>query len=153
MGVWIMAGITFREAARKKILWTALLAGAAFLLVFGIGLKFQAGDFFEDTLPVCDAYLMTQILHDWSDHEADKILKGIRRSAPPHAKLLIGEFVIPEDGKPSWTLFVDLIMLGELTGKERTQAEFRGLLAESGFRLDRVIDAGFNTFLLESSVV
>ena len=30
MGVWIMAGITFREAARKKILWTALLAGAAF---------------------------------------------------------------------------------------------------------------------------
>jgi len=96
---------------------------------------------------------MTQILHDWSDHEADKILKGIRRSAPPHAKLLIGEFVIPEDGKPSWTLFVDLIMLGELTGKERTQAEFRGLLAESGFRLDRVIDVGFNTFLLESSVV
>ena len=116
-------------------------------------LKFQAGNFFEDTLPVCDAYLMTQILHDWSDHEADKILKGIRRSAPPHAKLLIGEFVIPEDGKPSWTLFVDLIMLGELTGKERTQAEFRGLLAESGFRLDRVIDVGFNTFLLESSVV
>ena len=30
MGVWIMAGITFREAARKKILWTALLAGVAF---------------------------------------------------------------------------------------------------------------------------
>jgi hypothetical protein len=116
-------------------------------------LKLQAGNFFEDTLPVCDAYLMTQILHDWSDHEADKILKGIRRSAPPHAKLLIGEFVIPEDGKPSWTLFVDLIMLGELTGKERTQAEFRGLLAESGFRLDRIIDVGFNTFLLESSVV
>ena len=24
MGTWIMAGITFREAARKKILWTAL---------------------------------------------------------------------------------------------------------------------------------
>jgi len=45
MGVWIMAGITFREAARKKILWTALLAGVAFLLVFGIGLRFQVGDF------------------------------------------------------------------------------------------------------------
>ena len=45
MGVWIMAGITFREAARKKILWTALLAGAAFLLVFGIGLHYQVGDF------------------------------------------------------------------------------------------------------------
>ena len=51
MGVWIMAGITFREAARKKILWTALLAGAAFLLVFGIGLQFQIGDFRHSSVP------------------------------------------------------------------------------------------------------
>src|SRR5260370_27801353 len=51
MGVWIMAGITFREAARKKILWTALLAGAAFLLVFGIGLHFQVGDFRNSAVP------------------------------------------------------------------------------------------------------
>src|ERR1700688_3081821 len=51
MGVWIMAGITFREAARKKILWTALLAGAAFLLVFGIGLRFQVGDFRNSAVP------------------------------------------------------------------------------------------------------
>ena len=116
-------------------------------------LKIQAGNFFEDTLPVCDAYLMMQTLHDWSDHEADKILKAIRRSAPPHAKLLLAEWLIPEDGKPSWTLFVDLIMLGELTGKERSQLEFRELLAEGGFRRDRVIDVGFNTFILESSVI
>ena len=51
MGVWIMAGITFREAAPKKILWTALLAGAAFLLVFGIGLHFQVGDFRNSSVP------------------------------------------------------------------------------------------------------
>jgi Cu-processing system permease protein len=51
MGVWIMAGITFREAARKKILWTALLAGGGFLLVFGLGLHFQAGDFRNSAVP------------------------------------------------------------------------------------------------------
>lgn len=45
MGAWIMAGVTFREAARKKILWTALFAGGGFLLVFGIGLHIQMGDF------------------------------------------------------------------------------------------------------------
>jgi hypothetical protein len=115
-------------------------------------LKLQAGNFFEDTLPVCDAYVMMQILHDWSDPEADKILKAIRRSAPPNAKLLLAEWLIPEDGMPSWTLFADLLMLGELTGKERSRAEFKELLAESGFRLDRVIDVGLSTFVLESSV-
>jgi len=45
MGVWIMAGVTFREAARKKMLWMALAAGAAFLILFGTGLHFQAKDF------------------------------------------------------------------------------------------------------------
>jgi ABC-2 type transport system permease protein len=45
MGVWIMAGVTFREAARKKMLWMALAAGGAFLVLFGTGLHFQARDF------------------------------------------------------------------------------------------------------------
>jgi Cu-processing system permease protein len=45
MGCWIMAAITFREAARKKILWTALAAGLGFLAVFGLGLRYQMEDF------------------------------------------------------------------------------------------------------------
>ena len=45
MGVWIMAGVTFQEAARKKMLWMALAAGAAFLILFATGLHFQAKDF------------------------------------------------------------------------------------------------------------
>jgi ABC-2 type transport system permease protein len=45
MGVWIMAGVTFRESARRKILWTALLAGLAFLALFGLGLHYQIADF------------------------------------------------------------------------------------------------------------
>jgi ABC-2 type transport system permease protein len=67
MGLWIMAGITFREAARKKILWTALIAGAAFLLVFGIGLYIQVGDFRTSRVPpflryqIVSAMLMTTL--------------------------------------------------------------------------------------------
>ena len=59
MGAWIMAGITFREAARKKILWTAFIAGIGFLLVFGIGLYFQVEDFRKSTVP---PFLRYQIL-------------------------------------------------------------------------------------------
>jgi Cu-processing system permease protein len=45
MGLLIMAGVTFREAARRKILWTALGAGVAFLAIFAVGLHYQISDF------------------------------------------------------------------------------------------------------------
>jgi ABC-type transport system involved in multi-copper enzyme maturation permease subunit len=44
MGAWIMAGVTFREAARKKVLWMALAAGVGFLSLFATGLYFQLKD-------------------------------------------------------------------------------------------------------------
>jgi hypothetical protein len=116
-------------------------------------MTFHPGNFFEDTLPVCDAYLMKVIIHDWGDAEAARILQAVRRSSPVHAKLLLAEFLIPENKEPNWTLFIDLLMLGELTGKERTQTEFANLLDKSGFRLDRVIDAGMHTYVLEASIV
>ncbi|HEX7363508.1 MAG TPA: ABC transporter permease [Bryobacteraceae bacterium] len=43
--IGIMAAITFREAARKKVLWMALAAGVAFLVLFATGLHFQIGAF------------------------------------------------------------------------------------------------------------
>jgi Cu-processing system permease protein len=45
MRIWIMAGATFREAARKKLAFMALLAGGAFLALFAIGLHFQLAAF------------------------------------------------------------------------------------------------------------
>jgi hypothetical protein len=40
---------------------------------------FQAGDFFKDALPVCDAYLIMEVIHDWNDADSVAILKAIRR--------------------------------------------------------------------------
>jgi Cu-processing system permease protein len=42
MGMWVMAVVTFREAARKKVLWMALVAGVGFLALFATGMHFQA---------------------------------------------------------------------------------------------------------------
>ena len=44
-GLVIMAGITCREAARRRILWTALVAGALLLIVFAVALKLQVLEF------------------------------------------------------------------------------------------------------------
>src|SRR5262249_21383358 len=37
-----IAGLPFKEAASKKLLWMALLVGAAFLLLFGLGEHYQS---------------------------------------------------------------------------------------------------------------
>jgi ABC-type transport system involved in multi-copper enzyme maturation permease subunit len=44
-GIWIMAGITFREAARRKILWTAMIAGGLLLAIFAVALHLQVDEF------------------------------------------------------------------------------------------------------------
>ena len=52
MAVWVLAGVTFREAARKKMLWMALAAGLAFLALFSTGLHFQMKDLAGHPIPL-----------------------------------------------------------------------------------------------------
>lgn len=44
-GILTMAGVTFREAARRRILWTALVAGALLLGIFAVALRLQVLEF------------------------------------------------------------------------------------------------------------
>jgi Cu-processing system permease protein len=57
--LWVIASITFREAARKKLLWTALVVGLGFLIVFGGALYYQVSDFRAGNMP---PFLRYQIL-------------------------------------------------------------------------------------------
>jgi ABC-type transport system involved in multi-copper enzyme maturation permease subunit len=43
--VGIMASVTLREAARRRILWTALAAAALLLAIFGVALRLQVLEF------------------------------------------------------------------------------------------------------------
>src|SRR5260370_28149234 len=51
MNIWIITRVTLLEASRRKILWTALLAGAAFLTLFGIGMHYQVKDLQGSRIP------------------------------------------------------------------------------------------------------
>lgn len=43
--VLLMAGVTLREAARRRILWTALVAGGLLLVVFAVAMHLQVLEF------------------------------------------------------------------------------------------------------------
>ena len=95
-------------------------------------IEFVAGSFFE-RVPEGDAYVLSAIIHDWDDERATAILRTIREAAPPHARLLITESVIPPGNEPEGAKWLDLLMLVLAGGRERTEPQWRALLEGAGF--------------------
>lgn len=97
------------------------------------------GNFFQSVPPGADAYLMRHIIHDWDDAKATTILKNVHQAMGKGSKLLLIEGVVPPGNGPSFTKLLDLTMLVIPGGKERTEAEYRDLLKQAGFRLARIV--------------
>jgi hypothetical protein len=109
-----------------------------------------SGDFFRDEIPPCDAYILANVLHDWSDDEAVAILNKIKSTAPASAKFLIMETVLQEQGTNDLMIDVDTEMLVLTTGRERTQIEWDEILEKGGLRMERCIDLGGHTAIMET---
>jgi orsellinic acid C2-O-methyltransferase len=113
-------------------------------------------DFFESASQGGDAYILKHIIHDWNDEQSTTILRNIRQVVKADGRLLLIEAVLPakvDTSDPAWMAVMgDLNMLVNTGGRERTEDEFRDLLAASGFRLERVIpaEAPWPLYVLES---
>jgi hypothetical protein len=112
-----------------------------------------AGDFFVDALPVADAYVLMEVLHDWADQQCITILNAIRRAALANSTLLIVEGVIPKERTDPRALTLDIIMLTVTGGRERTAAQFSALLDRAGFHFNRVIDTASPMRIVEARLI
>jgi hypothetical protein len=93
----------------------------------------RPGDLFGD-VPPADAYVLAQVLHDWDDEHASRILRGLRRAAPPGARLFVLTLLIPEGGGAHPAKTADIGMMALFGGgRERTEAELRDLLTGAGW--------------------
>jgi hypothetical protein len=99
----------------------------------------ETGSFFERVPAGGNAYLLSHIIHDWSEPQCLTILKHCREAMGPDGRLLIVETVLPEGDAPHQGKLQDLVMLVFPGGQERTEAEYRELLGKAGFRLNRVV--------------
>ena len=106
-------------------------------------------DFFKDIPSGSDAYLLSNILHDWSDEQCQIILRNCHRAMNTESKLLIVEMVILPGNKPSIAKLLDLEMMVITGGRERTETEYRELLQSSGFTLSRIIPTEESICILE----
>jgi hypothetical protein len=106
-------------------------------------------DFFKNIPSGGDAYLMSNILHDWSDEQCHLILTTCHRAMKAGSRLLVMEMVIPPGNEPSIAKLLDLEMLVITGGRERTEAEFKDMLEASGFKLSRIIPTMENVYIIE----
>ncbi len=97
------------------------------------------GDFFDIVPAGADAYLLSRVLHDWNDDDVGRILTTCHRAMRRDSRLLIVEAIMPERAidRPA-AIRMDVHMLLLLGARERTAAEFAGLLGRAGFDLTQV---------------
>jgi SAM-dependent methyltransferase len=100
--------------------------------------ELRAGDLFGEP-PPADAYLLAQVLHNWNDEAATRLLQNLRRAARPCARLFVLTMLVPENAGPHPSTAADVGMLALFGGgRERTESETRTLLAATGWRVDAV---------------
>ena len=115
-----------------------------------------AGDIFTTVPKGGDLYILKWIIHDWEEAKAIQVLKNVHRAMQPGCTLILIEGLVSETNSqpgPDMIKWMDMNMMVMTGGRERTEAEYRRLLTDGGFQLDRVIPTASIATLLVSSAV
>jgi len=132
--------------------------------------KLIEGDFFKSIPIGADGYIIKNVILNWDDDSATKILKNCLQAIEKtksisrqtttmtanasqddkqqnkiNPKLLIIDLIMPEGDEPFIGKFIDILMLA-LThkGRIRTEKEFHKLLNSSGFIITKIIHQSDN---------
>jgi O-methyltransferase domain/Dimerisation domain len=112
------------------------------------------GDFFKVVPPDADGYILKSVIHDWDDASSRNILTNCAAAMMADSRLLLIEQVLPArvERIPAHrrALLTDLNMLVMTTGRERTDAQYRDLLASSGLSVETIIATASPFSLIEA---
>jgi O-methyltransferase domain len=111
------------------------------------------GSFFETIPAGADAYLLRHIIHDWTDEQCLQILSHCRKVIPTEGRLFIVECVVPTGNDRSISKDFDITMMNFPGGLERTEAQFRALLARAGFELSSITPTATMVSIVEGRPV
>lgn len=151
----LLAAILARHPQPTGILYDLphVVADApAFLAARGVSSRvtIESGDFFRAIPDGGDAYILSHIIHDWTEAQCLTILGNCRKAMKPSARLLIVEMVLPPGDAPHPGKMLDMVMLAIPGGTERTESEYATLLASAGFRLSRVVPTASAVSVVEA---
>ncbi|RZC68101.1 hypothetical protein C5167_031357 [Papaver somniferum] len=99
------------------------------------------GDMFM-SVPSAQVLLLKCVLHDWTDEHCVNILKKCKEAIPKETgKVIIVDVALEEESEHELTkarLILDIDMLVNTGGRERTEDDWEDLLKRAGFRSHKI---------------
>jgi hypothetical protein len=93
----------------------------------------SAQSFFDPLPPGSDVYVLKNVLPDWPDADAQRLLTRLAEAAPPSGRVVVLGGIAPDE-RPAPS--PELLMMVLVGGKQRSLSEFRALAAEAGLAVD-----------------
>lgn len=106
-------------------------------------------NFHNETPPVCDAYFLVNILHNWKDATCTRILENITRVMIADSRLWILEYILEPGPGFSVAKLLDLEVLVMSGGRERSIKEFEVLANAAGLMVSKIIPTENGPTMLE----
>lgn len=110
------------------------------------------GSFFDPLPKAGDVYVLSKVLHDWGDDEAEAILRRCADAAGAGGRVLILEMLLTGQVNTQPFTYLDLHMLVYFGGKERTFEEYQRLADAAGMDVRRIDDGTAESSILECTV-
>lgn len=99
------------------------------------------GSFFDSIPSGGDIYLLSRVLLNWDDTQATKILQNCHQVMTPEDRLLVVDFMLPQNQKMSPFIGMGSLTLFLMGGNfMRTENEFYNLLSAGGFQVYNTIE-------------
>ncbi|KAI9669029.1 MAG: hypothetical protein M1831_000621 [Alyxoria varia] len=100
------------------------------------GIEVQPYDFFTPQ-PIKGAqfYLFHRVLHDWPNRECHQILSNTVQAMSRDSRLLIQDIVIPNTNASHHAVYMDVLMMFNVAGVERSAEEWQGLVEGVGLEI------------------
>ncbi|MFD4976400.1 methyltransferase [Streptomyces sp. NPDC058424] len=140
----LLAGILEQAPNAKGVLYDSEVAtvdSPALFEAAGVAdrLTIEHGGYLDKLPTGGNAYVFKHIIHDFSEADAVTALRNAREAIAPDGRLLVIEYVIPENNEKHLGHTIDLWLMLMLGAQERTLAEYSELFAKAGFRLTRAV--------------
>jgi hypothetical protein len=100
----------------------------------------MAGDAFDRVPDGFDTYLLVNVLHDWDDEDATRILRRVVEAAAGRSRVVVVDSDRPTVPEDDVAVAADVLMAALTAGgKERDTAAFTALGRDAGLRLERSV--------------